>query len=153
MCTDNTQPRKYVGDYTTFEQEYVHLIYFLLQKSPVARIKDIAMARDVVSPTVTAAVEKLRKAGLVNHEKSGYVTLTEEGIRLAHRLERRHRLIREFLQDVLAVDPDVAEKDADNIEHILNKQSVDGLERFLDFIRDPENGLQATLKAFRQNQR
>lgn len=129
---------KYVKDYSTFEQEYVELIYSLQKSNPVARIKDIAQLRDVASPTVTVAVDRLRKAGLVEHEKSGYVTLTEEGLALARRLERRHTLLLEFLNHVLGVEADIAEIDACNIEHILNKKSIDSLEKFLEFINQLE---------------
>jgi DtxR family Mn-dependent transcriptional regulator len=129
---------KYVKDYSTFEQEYVELIYSLQKNNPVARIKDIAQLRDVASPTVTVAVDRLRKAGLVEHEKSGYVTLTEEGLALAKRLERRHTLLLEFLNHVLGVEADIAELDACNIEHILHKKSIDSLEKFLEFIKQLE---------------
>jgi DtxR family Mn-dependent transcriptional regulator len=134
------EERKYVKDYSTFEQEYIELIYNLQKSNPVARIKDIARLRDVASPTVTVAVDRLRKAGLVEHEKSGYVVLTEEGKRLGERLERRHRLIREFLHDILGVDIKIAEKDACNIEHILDKQSVDGLDKFLELTKKDGRG-------------
>jgi DtxR family Mn-dependent transcriptional regulator len=137
------EDRKYVKDYSTFEQEYIELIYSLQKSNPVARIKDIAKMRDVASPTVTVAVDRLRKSGLVEHEKSGYVVLTEEGKRLGQRLERRHKLIREFLEDILRVEPIIAEEDACNIEHILHKQSVDGLEKFLEFAKktaEADNG-------------
>jgi DtxR family Mn-dependent transcriptional regulator len=129
---------KYVKDYSTFEQEYVELIYSLQKNNPVARIKDIAQLRDVASPTVTVAVDRLRKAGLVEHEKSGYVTLTEEGLALAKRLERRHTLVLEFLNHILGVEADIAEMDACNIEHILHKRSIDSLEKFLEFIKQLE---------------
>ncbi len=125
-----------VKDYSTFEQEYVELIYALLKNNPVARIKDIAGLRDVASPTVTVAVDRLRKSGLVEHEKSGYVVLTDEGQALAKRLERRHKLVRKFLIDVLGVEAAIAEEDACNIEHILHKQSIDSLELFLEKLDD-----------------
>ena len=129
---DKPTDRKYVKDYSTFEQEYVELIYALQKKNPVARIKDIAKLRDVASPTVTVAVDRLKSAGLVTHEKSGYVVLTEEGRFLAGRLERRHALVRRFLVEVLGVDPEIAEEDACNIEHVLHRQSIDNLEQFLE---------------------
>ena len=72
---------------------------------------------------VTVAVDRLKTAGLVTHEKSGYVVLTEEGKYLAGRLERRHTLVRRFLVEVLGVEPEIAEKDACNIEHVLHRQS------------------------------
>jgi len=134
------EERKYVKDYSTFEQEYIELIYNLQKSNPVARIKDIARLRDVASPTVTVAVDRLRKSGLVEHEKSGYVVLTEEGKRLGERLERRHKLIREFLHDILGVDIKIAERDACNIEHILDKQSVDGLDKFLELTKKDGRG-------------
>jgi DtxR family Mn-dependent transcriptional regulator len=139
---DTMEETKYVKDYSTFEQEYVELIYALQKKKPVARIKDIARLRDVASPTVTVAVDRLRNSGLVQHEKSGYVTLTEEGLYLARRLERRHQLLREFFHKILGVEENIAETDACNIEHILHKSSIDNLEQFLEYARkdDGDNG-------------
>ena len=147
------EERKYVKDYSTFEQEYIELIYSLQKIDPVARIKDIAKLRNVASPTVTVAVDRLRKAGLVEHEKSGYVVLTEEGKRLGQRLERRHTLIREFLVDILGVDTEIAEQDACNIEHILDKQSVDGLERFLNYARKKVNSGRSWLNDYQNSQK
>jgi DtxR family transcriptional regulator, Mn-dependent transcriptional regulator len=143
------EERKYVKDYSTFEQEYIELIHSLQKKNPVARIKDIARLRQVASPTVTVAVDRLKKSGLVEHEKSGYVVLTDEGKALAGRLERRHQLIQEFLHAVLGVEHNVAEEDACSIEHLLNKQSVDGLERFLEFARNPDTDCNGWLEKFK----
>ncbi|MBD3382095.1 MAG: winged helix-turn-helix transcriptional regulator [candidate division Zixibacteria bacterium] len=150
MSMDTMEENRRVNDYSTFEQEYVELIYQLLKDNPVARIKDIAKLRDVASPTVTVAIDRLRKSGLVEHEKSGYVVLTEEGQNLASRLERRHGLIREFLNDILGVNCEIAETDACNIEHILDRQSVDRLEEFLEFARESQCEGESWLSRFKK---
>jgi len=61
-------------------------------------------------------VARLQQAGLVTYSRAEGVQLTPEGSRVAFGKERRYRLCQRFLQDVLGLDPQTAEREAVRFE-------------------------------------
>jgi DtxR family Mn-dependent transcriptional regulator len=141
---------KSISHYDTTTQEYVEIIYSLLQDNPVARIKEISQQRGVTPSTVSTAIRNLQKQKLVDHQKFGYVDLTREGQELGKRLARRHELLRFFLENVLGVDSEAAEKDACLIEHIITSETSGKLLRFIEFIESFPRGSPYWLEQYRQ---
>ena len=143
---------KSISHYDTTTQEYVEIIYSLLQDNPVARIKEISQHRGVTPSSVSTAIRNLQKQNLVDHQKFGYVDLTHEGQELGKRLARRHELLKFFLESVLGVESDSAEKDACLIEHIITSETSSKLLRFIEFIESFPHGSPYWLEQFRQLQ-
>jgi DtxR family Mn-dependent transcriptional regulator len=82
------------------------------------RVTLTALARHlgVSVASVHEMVERLGRAGLVTYSRDQGVRLTPEGSRLAFGKERRYRLCQRFLQDVLGMDPQTAEREAVRFE-------------------------------------
>ena len=114
---------------TQSREDYLETIYELIEANAVARVKDIAAKLNVRKPSVHCAINELKKHGLVEQEAYGYVTLTEAGTVEAQKVVRRHEILREFLL-LLGVPPEVAERDACAMEHILSPATYDAVERF-----------------------
>lgn len=103
-------------------EDYVEAILRLERLSRVARVSEIAACLEVSRPSVTGALKTLSSRGLVCHAPYGHVTLTEEGVRVATEVERRHLLIRDFLTGVLSLPADKAEQAACRMEHVLEAE-------------------------------
>ncbi len=116
-------------------QEYVEIIYEIQKKQAVARVKDIAARRGVTKSSVSTALTQLKQKQLIDHESYGLVVLTEKGQKLAISLEAKHRLIRDFFVDILHVDPEIAEENACTIEHHIDKNVLNSLAHFMEFIK------------------
>ena len=144
---------KLIADYDTTTQEYVEIIYSLQQENRVARVKEISEQRGVTPSTVSTAINNLKKQNLVNHQKFGYVDLTEEGEELGRALTRRHTLVRYFLEYVLGVDNEAAEKDACLIEHVITTETSDKLIDFIEFVENCPRGGPYWLEQFKQCQK
>lgn len=114
-------------------EEYLEAIYKLSRSGP-ARPSAVAEAMSVSAPTVTATLRRLSERGLVTRP-SGGVELTEEGVRQALSILRRHRLAERFLVDVLGLPWDDVHEDACLLEHALSPRVQDALAEYLD---DPE---------------
>jgi len=142
-----------ISYYDTTTQEYVEIIYSLLQESRVARIKEISEQRRVTPSTVSTAIENLRKRNLVDHRKFGYVELTEEGRQLGKGLARRHEMIRFFLENILGVEGESAEKDACLIEHIITPETSASLLALIEFVESCPRGSPYWLEQFKLCQR
>lgn len=116
-------------------EDYLEAIFLIAAERKVARVKEIADALDVRTASVTGALHTLSEKGLVEHDKFGYVDLTEEGADLARRIVRRHEVITSFLTDVLGIEAGKAEDVACKMEHSVGKTVTDRLVRFAEFLQ------------------
>ena len=116
---------------TSNMEDYLEAIMILQKDHKVARVRDIAMFLHVKMPSVTGAVKNLAKKGLVNYERYSFVTLTDKGMKIAAEIINRHQIIYHFLNNILGVSPEIAERDACRIEHVISPQTVTKLKTFL----------------------
>ena len=114
---------------TRSREDYLETIHELIEKNTVARVKDIAAKLNVRKPSVHCAISELKKHGLVEQEPYGYITLTKTGAEEAKKVAKRHGILREFLL-LLGVPPEVAERDACAMEHLLSKETYAAIEKF-----------------------
>ena len=122
------------GKLSSNMEDYLEAIADLKKKGKVARVKDIAAALGVETPSVTSALKNLSRNGLVVHERYGYVDLTAEGSKLAKNIQKRHEVIHEFLTRILQINKDVASEDACAMEHALSPETFKRLTKFMEFV-------------------
>jgi len=108
-------------------------IAVLKRRNGVARVRDIGKLMKVKASSVTSALNVLSKHGLVNHERYGYVDLTENGEKLAKRIQGWHDVLVKFLTEILSIDHETAGKDACRMEHAISLPTFQKLTRFMDF--------------------
>ena len=125
---------------TTYrEEDYLEAILHVVNRKGYAKVSDISKHLGCSAATVTEMFIRLSGRGMVNYEKYGGVTLTEEGRRVGTEIDGRHQLIKDFLL-VIGVPDDVAEMDACMIEHRVHQETLDRLGSFIVSNRkDPEN--------------
>ena len=114
-------------------EDYLEAIYFLNSEDGV-RVTDIATELSISKPSVNRAINTLKSQGLVKHEHYGSLFLTEEGFEIAKKVAKRHFIVKKFLNQILGVEEDKAEKEACMIEHCLCADTVDKLENFMNKI-------------------
>ncbi len=123
--------RKARFDRSTIQREdYVELIDDLVSAQGEARATDVARRLGVAHPTAVRTIARLRKDGLVASRPYQGITLTAAGRALAERGRARHRLVVALLVGV-GVAPDVAEVDAEGMEHHASEASLAAFARFL----------------------
>ncbi|SFJ07057.1 manganese-binding transcriptional regulator MntR [Celeribacter neptunius] len=111
-------------------EDYVEMVGDLIEELGEARVADIAARMGVAQPTATKAIARLKREGLATSRPYRGVFLTEEGAALADKVRARHRTVVELLVAV-GVPEEVAELDAEGIEHHVSEQSLQAFERFL----------------------
>ncbi|QOL81767.1 manganese-binding transcriptional regulator MntR [Pseudooceanicola spongiae] len=111
-------------------EDYVELIGDLLEEMGEARVADIAERMGVAQPTATKTISRLKRAGLATARPYRGVFLTEEGAALAERVRARHRTVVALLI-ATGVPRDVAEMDAEGIEHHVSDRTLKAFETFL----------------------
>ncbi|GHV13976.1 DtxR family transcriptional regulator [Spirochaetia bacterium] len=103
-------------------EDYLEMVSFLADEGEV-RVTDIASRLGVSKPSVLTALKVLEEQKLIEHERYRTVRLTPEGTRQAAEIRDRHSFLTSFLQDIVGVDAETAEKDACKMEHLLSAET------------------------------
>lgn len=114
---------------------YLLAIYEIVVEERVARSKSIAEAVGVSRPSVTGALQKLDRLGMIEYEPYGYVSLTRKGESEARQLLLKHRATQDFLEVALGMPHDRAEEVAAQIEQNLPPDVLCRLVQFNNFYR------------------
>lgn len=115
-------------------ENYLEVIFNLQKQKRVARSKDIAKRLGVLPGSVSGALKTLKDQGMVDYEPYSFVTLTPKGTRIAESVVRRHEVLKDFLLNVLQIDPAAAEETACRLEHAVDEQTIDRLVCFIEYI-------------------
>lgn len=111
-------------------EDYVELIDDLLCAGGEARATDIARRLGVSHVTAINTIGRLKAAGLAHSKPYRGVFLTEAGRTLAETVRARHRLVVSVLV-AIGVPPEVAETDAEGIEHHVSEPTLAAFAAFL----------------------
>ncbi len=131
-------------------EDYLEIIYQLCEENGLARVKDIADRLAVSNPSVVGAIKNLKGRKLVVQEPYGYIRLTEQGRRLAAAVMQKHELLRDFLEKILALDPETAARDACKMEHAISAKTLQRFSELMKFIEEAPKGLNTWLDHFNQ---
>lgn len=112
-------------------EDYLEIIYILMQNSDSVGITDIAKALSISKPSVNKAVNLLKEKGYICQEKYGKIIFTDKGINTAKSVYKKHNMLTVFLKDVLGVSKKTAEIDACKVEHVLSNETILRMEYFL----------------------
>ena len=130
---------QHVVDISAKLEDYLTVVLELEHRNRVARVSDIASAMCVQMPTVTGALKHLAEHGLVNYEPYQFVTLTEQGRKLAASVVRTQEVLEQFLCGVLGLPADVAGRDACGMEHAVSAETLERLIQFVGFVQSKRN--------------
>lgn len=112
-------------------EDYLERILILRQKLGNVRSIDIVHDMNFSKPSISIAMKKLEEKGLVAvDEITGFLTLTNEGERIARNTYEKHCLLRDFFISI-GVNEEVAAEDACKIEHDLSDETFTQLRRFI----------------------
>lgn len=110
---------------------YLETIHILLQKNGSVRSIDVCEHMGYSKPSVSRAVGILKNAGYIEVDRHGYITLTDLGLEVAHKMYERHTLLTELLVR-LGVDRETAADDACKIEHHISEKSFEAIKKFVE---------------------
>lgn len=115
------------------EGDYLKAIYQLTQQEETTNTMALSQILNVKPPSVTSMLIKLVKYDppLVDYQKWQGVKLTESGNKLAIQLTRRHRLIEQFLVEVLNYTWEEVHTEAEELEHVISEKFEEHLANLL----------------------
>ena len=81
--------------------------------------------------TATTMVKALAESGLVEYEPYNGVRLSPAGRELAALVLRRHRLIEQFLVQIVGMRWDEVHDDAEQLEHVVSERLIERIDELL----------------------
>ena len=112
-------------------QDYVEMIAELISKTGEARLIDLARGLGVTHVTASRTLQRLQRKGLVTTQPYRSIFLTGPGRNLAKESRDRHEIVIRFLIS-LGVPSNVAESDAEGIEHHVSRETLAAFVKHLE---------------------
>lgn len=119
---------------STRMEDYLEVIAELVELKGYATTLDISRYMDVRAPSVTKMLQRLDDGGYLEYEKYHGINLTPKGTQVAMAIRQKHGILLEFFE-ILGVADEIANLDAEGIEHHLNPKTIKQLGKFITFLR------------------
>ena len=103
-------------------EDYLEAILVLKTEKGMVRSVDVARYVGVSKPSVCHAVNVLCDGGFLTKDDKHFISLTEEGRKIAEKIYGRHKFFKEQLISA-GVSPNIAETEACRIEHCISDES------------------------------
>ena len=115
-------------------EDYLEVISELVDMKGYAATLDISRYMNVSAPSVTKMLKKLDAEGYLEYEKYYGINLTEKGQRIADIIKQKHGILLDFFE-ILGIGKEIANQDAEGIEHHLNPKTTRQLRKFVTFLK------------------
>ncbi len=122
-----------VEELSASTEDYLEMICRMLKTHEVVRVNLLADNLNVKPSSASKMVANLRRLGLVSFEPYGYITPTNEGLRLGEYLLRRHDVLCEFLCLINGSQNETEQ--VEKIEHFINEQTVENIRRATEILK------------------
>lgn len=129
-------------------QDMLEAILRLSQEKGAARVRDLAGRLRLHKSTVTAALKRLARDGLVRYSPYELVALEPRGRALAERVSGDHAVCARFLSDILLMDAQAADADACRLEHAAGPETIERLKLFAAFLAERPGASRPLKRAF-----
>ena len=99
---------------------YLEAIYYMDAEKEAVRSARLADWLGVSRPTVTVALRRMMRDGMVRQNARKEIELTDYGRKAAAAIVRRHRIMERWLTDTLGLDWVAADEEAAKLEHAVS---------------------------------
>lgn len=115
-------------------EAYLENIALLENELGHVRTSDLAQKMNCRLPSVTNALKRLAKLGLISYKPYKPFYLTDKGKAAIKKLEKYHESLAEFLHNVLNFPEDFSQKEACKLEHVISPAILARISEFNTFV-------------------
>lgn len=104
-------------------EEYLEVLY--RNGSNGEQVSTTQLSKDLgIAPgSVTQMLKKLENLGYITYTPYKGATLTDEGMKIAQKITRKHRILEKFLTDILKIKEENVHEQACEMEHTLSDEA------------------------------
>ena len=109
-------------------EDYIEAVYNIYLAQNKVKAIDVSRKLNVSRASVTEALQRLEQTGLINYGHYGTLSITEEGIKKAKEIVKKHQVLSLFFEKILGVNHELAEETACKIEHVIGDEILNKFE-------------------------
>ncbi|MGZ7095862.1 MAG: metal-dependent transcriptional regulator [Methanobacterium sp.] len=113
-------------------EEYLEILYKLSPNGERVSTSQISEELKIAPASVTQMLKKLSENGYVEYSPYKGAVLTKDGLKIAKKITRKHRLLERFLCDILKIKKDKIHDQACEMEHSLSDDAERALCQLLE---------------------
>lgn len=117
-------------------EEYIKTMYVLQKQNGNIRVTDVAKKMNCSKPSVNKAIKQLKEKELLNYETYGSIELTKAGEDLAKKLLEAYDIVYVFLQEVLNLRKEEAQKEAEKMKSAMADDTINQLAKYVHKVLD-----------------
>jgi len=117
-------------DITSGLEDYLEEIYIAQINRTPMRGADLARKLNISRASVSEALSRLVAKNLIKYSSYEAISLTQSGIIEAEKVYQKHKILKEFFEKVLEIEPQEAGENACKIEHIVSQNILEKMKNF-----------------------
>jgi len=121
-----------VKNITSGLEDYLEEIYIAQINNTPMKGADLARKLNISRASVSEALSRLVAKNLISYSSYEAISLTQTGVDEAEKVYRKHRILKEFFEKVLNIEPAEAGENACKIEHIISQNIIGKMKDFTD---------------------
>ena len=118
------------------QENYLEIIFLAETQNGPVKPSIIAQQANVSRSSVTSALRNLHALGLINYAPYSPITLTPAGEQIGREIYHRHLICQEFFENILQIDPLLADSIACELEHVIPQEVIRRLGQFILFLQE-----------------
>ncbi|MBQ2653175.1 MAG: metal-dependent transcriptional regulator [Methanobrevibacter sp.] len=104
-------------------EEYLEVLYRNGSNGEQVSTTTLSSDLGIAPGSVTQMLKKLENLGYIEYTPYKGATLTDEGMKIAQKITRKHRILEKFLMDVLKIKEENIHEQACEMEHTLSDEA------------------------------
>lgn len=104
-------------------EEYLEVLYRNGSNKEQVSTTTLSKKLGIAPGSVTQMLKKLETLGYIDYTPYRGASLTDEGMKIAQKITRKHRILEKFLRDVLKVKEENVHEQACEMEHSLSDEA------------------------------
>ena len=104
-------------------EEYLEVLYKFGSKDSYVSTTTLSRELGIAPGSVTQMLKKLEDLGYIKYTPYKGAVLTHEGMKIAQKITRKHRILEKFLIDVLKIKEENVHDQACEMEHTLSDEA------------------------------
>ena len=109
-------------------EDYIEMIYRENKNNKIT-IKEISNCLNVKPSSASKMAKRLKELSLIDFEKYGEISLTQEGIDLGNYLMKRHNILKKFFKYINKED--FLLEQVEKIEHFIDYKTIKNINEYL----------------------
>ena len=104
-------------------EEYLEVLYRNGSNGEQVSTTQLSKELGIAPGSVTQMLKKLENLGYIGYTPYKGATLTDEGMKIAQKITRKHRILEKFLIDILKIKEENVHEQACEMEHTLSDEA------------------------------